>query len=189
VQTLEHLHQQTSPQDYYCEGAVFLLAPIFAGICDLCVDANHFYVAAEKLKALHKDLLAMNAQASSAPGLAASADGGAAASLPRLAADGGASSAADAAAASVPAVAAAEAVSAPALALGLAASAGGGAAAMAIGSEALADGLEDNGALAGGAPSGQDLSHHLLSGGMASYIQLDTSRKQKRRKAWHEFKR
>jgi SWIM zinc finger len=215
------------------------LHPIFAGICDLCVDANHFYVAAEKLKALHKDLLAMNAQASSAPGLAASAEGGAAASLPRLAtdggalsaadaapasvpavaaaaavsapgsapglaasagrgtaatlprlaADGGASSAADAAPASVPAVAAAEAVSAPALALGLAASAEGGAAATAISSEALADGLEDNGALAGGAPIGQDLSHHLLSGGMASYIQLDTSRKHKRRKAWHEFKR
>jgi hypothetical protein len=82
-----------------------------------------------------------------------------------LAADGGASSAADAAPASVPAVAAAAAVSAPTSAPGLAASAEGRAAATANSSEALADGLEDNGALAGGAPRGQDLSHHLLSGG------------------------
>jgi hypothetical protein len=115
--------------------------------------------------------------------------GGAAASLPRLAANGGASLAADAATASLPAVAAAAVVSAPASAPELAASAGGGAAAMANSSATLVDGLEDNGALAGGAPSGQDLSHHLLSGGMATYIQLDTSRKHKRRKAWHEFNR
>jgi hypothetical protein len=73
---------------------------------------------------------------------------------------------------SLPAVAAAAAVSAPASAPESAASAGGGAAATANSSATLVDGLEDNGALAGSAPSGQDLSHHLLSGGMASYIQL-----------------
>jgi hypothetical protein len=42
---------------------------------------------------------------------------------------------------------------------------GGGAAATANSSATLVDGLEDNGALVGGAPSGQDLSHQLLSGG------------------------
>jgi hypothetical protein len=86
--------------------------------------------------------------------------------------------AADAATASVPAVAAAAALWAPASAPELAASAGGGAAATANSSAALADGLEDNGALAGDAPRGQDLSHHLLSGGMASYIQLDFKKAQ-----------